>query len=556
MACHHSPSLRRFILTLLISFSMLLIIGPLPALAHPGPAKTKAITQTAGMSPAVITSQTVIDPVVKLTLYQQRWVQDKSRFKIGKWSRQAGKSFATSLEAVIDCFENAGTTWVFLSAGERQSKELMRTAAIHARAINLAISEVEDTFKGEDKTEYKQLEILFPNGSRIIGLPANPSTARGHSANILLDEFGFHKDSREIWKALFPTVTRGYKIRIISTPQGKKNKFYELWTAKTLQQYDGTEHVHIGERGGYSKHNVTIDQAVSMGLDLFDEEGNRIETEDLRIALNDDEAWHQEYLVEFLDETTAWLPYDLIETVEDVRLVAEPTWVTRLVAEAILHHQEYKHLESPPAFSPAWLFDELQITGDLYLGFDVARHRDLSIIWVDEKRGEIYCTLAAVSLKKQPFGVQRNVLFSLMKLPRMRRTCIDRTGIGEDMAERALELFGSSRVEGIQFTSAAKEVLAHGIKKSFEDQRDRIPADQTIRQSLHSVKKTTTDTGHFRFDAERTDLVGHADHFWAKALAVSARSTASAPIEIVTRGTRESAQMMESFTDGMNMRHF
>lgn len=548
MDCH-SPSFRRFILTLLISFSMLLIIGPLPALAHPGPAKTKAITKTAGTSPAIITSQTVIDPVVKLTKYQLRWVQDKSRFKIGKWSRQAGKSFATSLEAVLDCFENAGTTWVFLSAGERQSKELMRTAAIHARAINLAISEVEGTFKDENKTEYKQLEILFSNGSRIIGLPANPSTARGHSAHILLDEFGFHKDSREIWKALFPTVTRGYKIRIISTPQGKKNKFYELWTAKTLQEFDGTEHIYVGERGGYSKHNVTIDQAVTMGLDLYDEDGNRIEPEDLRLALNDDEAWHQEYLVEFMDETTAWLPYDLIETVEDSRLQTEPSWVERLLAEAILHHQEYKHLESPPSFYPQWLYEEVRLDGDLYLGYDVARHRDLAIIWADVKIDERYNSLAVVTLRKQPFGVQRNVLFSLMRMPKMRRTCIDRTGIGEDIAERAMEVFGPSRVEGIQFTSANKEVLAHGIKKSFEDQRDRIPADQTIRQSLHAVKKTTTDTGHFRFDAERSDMVGHADHFWAKALAVNARSTVSGPIEIVTRGTRESARMMRGYGD-------
>src|SRR5574340_828180 len=144
----------------------------------------------------------------------------------------------------------------------------MATAAIHARAMNAAIREIEGTFLDEkDKPEYKQLEIIFPNGSRIVGLPATPSTARGHSANILLDEFAFHKDSRAIWAALFPTVTRGYKIRIISTPQGKKNKFYELWTAKTLQMFDGTQHEVKNERGGYSKHRVTIEQAVTMGLE-------------------------------------------------------------------------------------------------------------------------------------------------------------------------------------------------------------------------------------------------------------------------------------------------
>ncbi|RJQ22020.1 MAG: hypothetical protein C4560_03065 [Nitrospiraceae bacterium] len=537
-------SLRRFLFTCLLSAGLCLFIGPVDALASPAPTTGKnKSTAIINQSPQnAITSQSTISPLIKLTEYQRRWVQDQSRFKIGKWSRQAGKSFATSLEAVLDCFEHK-TKWVFLSAGERQSKELMATAAMHARAINIAIEEVEGTYKDEAGTEYKQLEIVFPNGSRIVGLPANPNTARGHSANILLDEFAFHKDSRAIWRSLFPTVTRGYKIRIISTPQGKKNKFYELWTAKTLQMWDGLEYEHKGERGGWSKHNCTINDAVSMGLALLDEEGKPCEAEDLRLALNDDEAWHQEYLVEFLDETTAWLPYDLIETVEDQRIIAEPSWVEDLIAAAAEHHSQYKHLKVPPAFNASPILSEVPFTGDLYAGFDVARHRDLSVIWLDEEREGIAWNRAAISLKKQPFGVQKRVLHSLLELPTMRRCCIDKTGIGEQIAEESVERF-SSKVEPIDFSAASKEVLATGIKKSFEDQKDRIPADHTIRQSLHSVKKTATGTGHFRFDADRTEQIGHADHFWAKALAVQARSKPVAPIEFQSTGRkRESTKM-------------
>jgi len=538
-------SVRRFLFTVLLSSFLVLIIGPLPALATPHPEKANGIIKTGDQQPAaIITSQSIMDPVVKLTEYQKRWVLDKARFKIGKWSRQAGKSFATSLEAVLDCFEHPGTTWVFLSAGERQSKELMRTAAIHARAINAAIEELSDVFRAEDDTTFKQLEIIFPNGSRIIGLPANPSTARGHSAHILLDEFAFHKDSREIWKALFFTVTRGYKIRIISTPQGKKNRFYEQWTAKTLQEFDGTEHRYVGEQGGWSKHSVTIYQAVEMGLALRDEEGNPSEPEVLRAALNDDEAWHQEALVEFLDETTAWLTYDLIEGVEEARILAQPSWVERLISEAEAHHAKYKHLESQPAYNSAWMREEVPFIGDLYVGFDVARRRDLSVIWLDEEVDNLYWTRAAIALEKKPFGVQRIVLFALLKLQRFRRACIDKTGLGEEMAEKAIEVFGT-RVEGIDFTNPNKEILATGIKKSFENQRDRIPADNTIRQSLHSVKKTSTETGHFRFDADRTEQIGHADHFWAKALCIQARAKSSGPIRVASRGRKETAEMMK-----------
>ena len=50
---------------------------------------------------------------------------------------------------------------------------------------------------------------------------------------------------------------------------------------------------------------------------------------------------------------------------------------------------------------------------------------------------------------------------------------------------------------------------------------------QAIRNSLHSVKKYETSTGHFLFDADRTEETGHADHFWAKALATQAGSQPS-----------------------------
>ena len=49
--------------------------------------------------------------------YQLAWVRDASRFKIGLWSRQTGKSFATACEAVLHCLLNPGTLWVVLSAG-------------------------------------------------------------------------------------------------------------------------------------------------------------------------------------------------------------------------------------------------------------------------------------------------------------------------------------------------------------------------------------------------------------------------------------------------------
>ena len=63
--------------------------------------------------------------------WQQSWVADRSRFKIGMWSRQTGKSFSTACEAVTDSVaqpEHSSSLWVVLSAGERQALEWMEKA--------------------------------------------------------------------------------------------------------------------------------------------------------------------------------------------------------------------------------------------------------------------------------------------------------------------------------------------------------------------------------------------------------------------------------------------
>jgi len=471
------------------------------------------------------------EPAVKLTEYQKNWVNDTSRFKIGVITRQGGKSFGTALEAVLDCVAVSNTLWVFLSAGERQSKELVGKAKMHARAIGKAVEVIESEYWVDKDTKYKQLEINFPNGSRIIGLPANPDTARGWSANILLDEFALHKDSREIWKALFFTVTRGYKIRIISTFKGKANKFYELFfSAPTLQKYNGRDYEYTGDRGGWSKHFVNIYQAVEMGLDLHDDEGKKIEPEDLRLALNDDDAWMEEAECIPSDEVTAFLTHELISAVEDTRIDKQPLWVNKLIAAAEANYKEFKRTKVRPPL-PLDIFQNVEFLGDLYVGMDIGRKKDLSVIWADQKINGVLRTLAVIDLKQKPYFVQEQVLHTLLSQRAFRRACIDETGLGSQLAEGAKDVFSEYRVEGIAFTAENKETLAVGLKQNFEDRGSEIPADNTIRNSLHSVKKYATTTKHFRFDAERTDATGHADHFWAKALSTHAGTGAVVKIE-------------------------
>jgi len=410
--------------------------------------------------------------------YQRRWVENQSRFKVGMFARQTGKTFTTTFEISKDStlvdMGGGRTRWVILSRGERQAKEAMEEGVKrHCQALGAVIKAEEYEWKGE--ATYKALEVVFPNGSRITALPANPDTARGFSANVFLDEFAFHADSRKIWTALFPVISAGWKLRVVSTPNGKSNKFYDLIT--------GTDSV-------WYRQTTDIYQAVADGLPR--------NIEELRTALDDDDAWAQEYELQFLDEALAWLPFELINSVEDDK-----------------------------AGRP-----ELYKGGPCYFGNDIGTRRDLWVAWVLELVGDVLWTREICALKRAKFAEHDATMADLFRRYNIIRLCMDQTGMGEKPVEDAQRRYGSTRVEGVLFTSPNKLTLATQGKQAFEDRKIRIPlGDPHLRSDLHSLRKIPTGTGNFRFDAER-DEQGHADRAWACFLAAHAASTPQASYDL------------------------
>jgi len=409
----------------------------------------------------------VTAPALNLYPYQKKWIQDDARFKIAMFARQCGKTFTSTLEIVLDCLkaesEGKRARWVILSRGERQAREAMQEGVkVHLNALQAGFKELGYEFDAQTRA----LEIEFPGGSRITALPANPDTARGFSANVLLDEFAFHQDSRAIWKALFPVISKpGLKLRVISTPNGKGNKFYELMT---------------GNDDGWSRHVTNIYTAVADGLPR--------DIEQLKRGAGDADLWAQEFELEWLDEASSWLPFDLIASVEDEQ-----------------------------AGKP-----ELYAGGPCYVGVDIAARNDLFVIWVDEIVGDVAWCREVITRKRASFAEQDQLLDDVFRRYKIMRCCMDQTGMGEKPVEDAQRRHGTSRVEGVLFTSANKLTLATLGKEAFEDRKCRIPAgDVVLRADLHKLKKVTGPTGTPRFVAD-SDSAGHADRAWAKFLAASA----------------------------------
>lgn len=426
--------------------------------------------------------------------YQKRWLQDTSRFKVAMFARQTGKTFTTTLEIVLDCLaaEARGekTRWVILSRGERQAKEAMNEGVkVHLNAMGIACEIMEVPFK--EDTTINALEVIFPNGSKITALPANPDTARGFSANVFLDEFAFHADSREIWKALFPVISAGWKLRVVSTPNGKGNKFYELMT-----DLENTE---------WSRHQTDIYQAVADGLPR--------NIEQLRKGLNDEDAWAQEFELKWLDEASSWLSFDLIDSVEH-----------------------------PDAGNP-----ELYQGGSCFVGMDIAARNDLTVIWVLELVGDVYWTRELITLKRVPLREQLEELNRVMKQYHVVAGNLDQTGMGEKMVEDAQAEHGK-RIQGTLFNVSTKLKMATIGKTAFEDRKLRIPqGNSDLREDFHKLKKITGSNGIPRFTAE-SDSNGHADRTWACFLALTAATEAvMQPIKAHSRRPRRSQQLTAGY---------
>ena len=446
------------------------------------------------------------EPVIPLLDYQREDIECDARFRWNCWSRQTGKSFTKSLRRILRGLKR-GRTQIFLSAGERQSRELMQKARQHCQALKIATDYYDTSFFRD--LGVKQLELRLPGGVRIIGLPANPQTARGFTGDVFLDEFAMHAFDREIWAAMFPSLLRGDgELDVASTPKGQQNVFYQL-------------------RGNemFSTSVVTLPDAIRQGLEA--------DAEQIRRAMGDDTLYRQEFLCEFLDESTAFLTY------EQIAACADPTLTV--------------HDDAGPLATE---------TREMFVGVDVGRVRDLTVFWVlarepsvlaepqalacagprrhgkaplrqPSAQGDALSTVALLELANVPFRRQFDLLSEILDLRKVRRCCIDAGGIGMQLAEQAVERFGEHRVEAVTFTSALKSQIAMGLRIAVEGRRIRIPNDDRIRNDWHSLQRQMTASGHVRLAAKR--LAGsHADRFWAAALAVHAAETGGGRIESLT----------------------
>ncbi len=146
-------------------------------------------------------------------------------------ARQTGISQTVAIEARHEAEYMPGSTILVISRTEKLAGDLVRYARGSAPER-----------RGNRIVRDSVLGLQFENGSRIIAEAATKSAGRGYAAtSVYLDEFAFHEYDAEVFRAVQPTVSTGGRITVLSTPNGRANLFYLMWS---------------GQMGVWSKHLI------------------------------------------------------------------------------------------------------------------------------------------------------------------------------------------------------------------------------------------------------------------------------------------------------------
>lgn len=450
---------------------------------------------------------------LKFLQYQKEWITFPGRFGLAEKSRRTGLTYAEAYRMTRKHATGrvkGNKSW-FTSADLSAAEEYIDYVGFFAKYLNTAAKYVGEVVinKEDDITAHR---VRFGNGDECNAISSNPTRFRSKGGDVTLDEFAHHKLQEKMYTAAKPSIMWGNDVRIISTHNGDDSYFNGL-IKEIKKGKDGT-------MKNWVLFRTTIDDAIKQGL-VDTILGHKATLEEVK---------------EFLEDAFSGMTQEAID--EEFYCIPRSASNTHLLNYELINAVERDNI-----------LDELlaNITGDLYVGMDVGRKNNPSIIWILERLGELLYTRKVIALKNIPYSQQREILYGVLSHKNFRRTCIDATGIGNQLAEEAQDQYGKLRVEPVMFTPRSKEELASHTYVMVEGKKVLIPRDKVIREDLYSVKAVTTSAGNVRYEADQTKEGGHADYFFGLALALMAAKTYSGPLIITTRGKREINRLLSSY---------
>lgn len=397
---------------------------------------------------------------------------------IGVFCRQSGKSETTSKIAIMLARVIVRAPILIFAPTDRQ-------AGLIAQKVDGTVKKM--PYLQHFHLQRKSLrEFYFSNGGTIVCETTGDSgeTIRGYTAGaIIMEEAGSIKDSIVHTSILPMGAHTDPKIIKIGTPRGM-NHFYESSLSDE-----------------YVVHQIPADVAVKAGIvrEEYVEEMKRTLT---------DQDFRAEMLAEFIPDSDAYFPYNLIES---------------CVFEEPDSHPQMNNLDSPPK----------DAGGTYWLGADIARLGQDSTCLIILKKGEPNKVVEIIDIPKSTLDYIIDVIEKLHLKYHFERMYIDETGLGAGVRDvlarkhnplradrnitttkRTFDM--ADRVAGVRFTLQSKLDIFSNLKVLMEQGLLKFPRNPKLVAQLRDFRYETSESGNVKLHHSE---YGHDDYCDALALA-------------------------------------
>lgn len=408
-------------------------------------------------------------------------------------SRRIGLTWALAAFAVLKAAAQGsagGMNAWYMGYDQEMAREFIDVCVMWARAFGIAAEDADEEILEGDGEKVQAFRLKFASGFKIVALPSVPRALRGKQGLVIIDEAAFHKDLAEVLKAAVALLMWGGQVVVVSTHDGSANPFNLL-----------LDDIRSKRRKG-EVQTITFDDAIADGL----YERVRLSAEIKGRQIGSKEEWIADIRDTYGD--------DAAEELDCIPAAGAGSWLDPVKLSTCEHDDAGK--------------PELYTGGLVYLGRDVARRRDLSVIHAFELVGDVLWMRDRWVERAATFRAQDDAFDAIWKTRRVASAWIDQTGMGEKVVEDLQLKYGETRIVGQLLTGPNRLDLATAFKDRVENCAIRIPALVDLRTDYRAIKKEGGVGGAVRI-VDDGDV--HADEFWATALACRAADTPYQPYD-------------------------
>lgn len=356
----------------------------------------------------------------------------------------------------------------------------------------------------KEQVTFKSQEIEFhSSGSTIKAFPSSSAADAVRGKRLIrgmIDEFAFQENDKELWAAAGDTMQGDFGQWLIgSTPNGRNNMYFELHQQIQINDLGfDLFMLPVFDPEKFDPKKSILEQnlePIAPWISLKKLEQKR--ARDWRIFM-------QENMCDFLDESQALISFNSIQ---------------RRIRRNLENHKDKWYKDSGFIY---------KTDNPIYIGVDVAESRDFCAISAFEEvitsDGQIYYIQKWIDyFKGKELPELETYLHDLIEVyPTLNRMRIDKTGLGSYLPAYLQKTHGS-KIEGINFASSVftnegrekvqvTKAMATNLKRMIEEGRVFLLPDPMQQKHLGAI--------NYSFKASRSNEEGHADIFWANALAL------------------------------------